>query len=122
MKKITLIAVPVLAVALMAVAVHADSNQTANTTQNITQDQKNLLIQILELRLQAINDKLSYLKGEITLDQLKASLNTAMQSMSQLKTQFKDMLKSDTSKGKHLGWMIGRRMGIVGMKGFGHWD
>ena len=88
MKK-PLLALPVLA--LFAIAGIAAA-QPYFDPQELTQEQKEIHIRSLEQRQDMIQDRISYINGELTQEQFQQRLEQHQQEMDQLREQFREQL------------------------------
>jgi aconitase A len=87
MKKAYLLSLPVLA--LVAVAGIAAAYPFPDT-ENMTQEEKDLRVQMLELKQEMIQNQIAYLNGEITQEQFQERLQTHMDEMQQLRGQLRE--------------------------------
>jgi hypothetical protein len=88
MNKAYLLSLPVLA--LVAVAGVAAAFPMANI-EDMTQEEKTLRVQMLELRQEGIGDQIAYLNGEITEEQFQERLQEHMDEMEPLREQMREM-------------------------------
>ena len=112
MKKLGLLALPVLAI--LAVAGIAAAYPVLDTD-DMTQEEKELRLQMLELRKEAIQDRIAYLNGEITQEQFQERMQAHMDETGPLREQMREMLMDGE------GCACGRFRGHMdfGYKGFG---
>lgn len=118
-KNIALISASLIVVAWIAVGVFAQSNSTTNKNvawpaiaMNMTQAQKNLAIQVLTIQDKMVNDKIAYLNGTLTYDQLTSNNQANLQSLAQLRNQTNQEIRTNIAsiypgmmgRGNHIGW------------------
>ncbi|MBI4020279.1 MAG: hypothetical protein HY367_03020 [Candidatus Aenigmarchaeota archaeon] len=115
MNKYFIVAVPI--VAVIALAGLALAHPLLNT-QDLTQEQKDLSIQMLELKQQMIGDQIAYLRGEITQDQYEANLQQRMQGMKDLMGQAEEAGLIQNGMVNGMGMHGSGRMHGMGMMGF----
>lgn len=101
MKRLALLALPVLA--LVAVASIAAAYPLLNT-EDMTQEEKELRIQVLELRQEAINDQIAYLNGELTEEQLQERLQAHHDEMLALREQIMESFGNGEGCACGTGW------------------
>ena len=90
MKKAYLLSLPVMA--LLAAAGIAAA-YPAMDTGDMTQEEKNLRVQMLELRQEMIQDQIAYLNGDLTQEQIQERLQAHLDEMQPLREQIRDMLR-----------------------------
>jgi hypothetical protein len=114
MKRIGLLALPVLA--LVAAAGLAAAYPLFDP-EDMTQDEKALRVQMLEMRQEMTGDQIAYLNGELTQEQLQERLQEHMNEMQPLREQLREM--AATGDGCACGWGRGHeRLGPGMMGGF----
>jgi TolA-binding protein len=109
MKRIGLLALPVLA--LVAVAGIAAA-YPAMSAKDMTDEEKSLRVQMLEQRQEMIQEQIAYLNGEITQEQLQERLQTHLDETEPLREQLREM----ATDGEGCACGFGNRMGH---RGFG---
>lgn len=117
--KTALLALPVLAIIAVAGIVAA---QPYWNPDDMTQEQKDFKVQMLELKQEMIQDKIAYLNGELTEEEVYELMEQHFEAMSQLREQFKDIsgIEGDCTYGKgHKGMEFGKGMGMKGMHRMG---
>jgi hypothetical protein len=114
MKKTAILALPVLA--LLAVAGIAAAQPYWNP-ENMTQEQKELRIQMLELKQEMIQDQIAYLKGEITQEQFQERSQAHLDEMQPLHEQMKEAVTE--GEGCAHGWGTGPGTESWGHRRFG---
>lgn len=88
MKKAAILGIPVLALVAIAGIVVA---QPYWNPDNMTQEQKNLTIQVLELKQEMIQNQIAYLNGEITQEQFQDRLQVHLDEIKPLREQMREM-------------------------------
>ncbi len=113
MKKAYLLSLPVLA--LLAVAGIAAAYPAANT-EEMTQEEKGLRVQMLEQRQEMTQNQIDYLNGELTQEQFQERLQAHMDEMQPLREQ----LRENFYNGEGCAHGFGKGMGRMGF-GPGMW-
>jgi hypothetical protein len=123
MNKIVLLSLPMIALALTAGIAYAQpfGVQNLQNLQNMTHEQKNLMTQKLSLQQQMIQDRISFISGNMTQDLFQDRLQTYMDSMQQIKDQMRNSTGCINSQWKHMGsmGMHGQGIGMGQMKRLG---
>ncbi len=89
MNKLALLALPVLAV--LAIGGLASAFPVLDTD-DMTQEEKGLRVQMLEMRQEALQDQIAYLNGDITQEQLRERMQAHMEDTEPLREQMREML------------------------------
>lgn len=87
MKKTVFLAIP--AMALLAVAGIVSAYPLLNI-EEMTQEQKDLRVQALEMKQEMIQNQIAYLKGELTQEQFQERLQAHMDEMQPLREQLRE--------------------------------
>ena len=114
MKKAYLLSLPVLA--LLAVAGIAAAYPAANT-EEMTQEEKDLRVQMLELRQEMIQNQIDYLNGELTQEQFQERLQAHLDEAQPLREQLRELHSSGEGCACGLGKRTGHRAFGPGMWG-----
>jgi hypothetical protein len=113
MDKRYLLALPVLAL-VASVGIAAAFPLTS--TEDMTDQEKALRVQMLEMRQEVIGDQIAYLNGEITQEQLQDTLQTHLEEMQQIRDQLWETAGDGEGCPHAWGGMMGRGFG-PGMMG-----
>jgi uncharacterized protein HemX len=89
MKRLGLLAVPLLAVIAVAGIVAA----YPWNTEDMTQEERDLSIQTLELKQEMLQNRIAYLRGEMTEEQLQESLQQLHDEMQPLREQLREQIQ-----------------------------
>ncbi len=90
MKRLGLLAIPVLSLLVIGVIASAYPQFDAS---EMAQEENDLKIQMLEMQQETIQSKLSYLRGEITEEQFKELMQEHMDKMEPLREQFREQVE-----------------------------
>jgi hypothetical protein len=93
MKKIALLALPILAAVALAGMVSAYPDWSMG---DMTQEEKALRVQMLEQKQEAIQNRISYLNSEITGEDFQERMEQHRQEMSGLREQFSEQFGPET--------------------------
>ena len=91
MNKAYLLALPALALVAVAALVSVSAHPLLNA-ENMTQEQKDIQIQVLELEQERIADQIAYLNGDITQEQLQERVQANMDAMQPLREQLRETM------------------------------
>jgi len=116
MNKLGFAAVTMISIAMVVGIASAQPAWKPANAANMTQEEKDLRIQVLELQQQMLQDRIAYLKGEMTQEQLQESQQAHMETMKTLMEQLKE---TTGNSGSCPGWQgKGNRFGKGMMRGY----
>lgn len=115
MKKLGLLAIPLLAIIAVAGLVAA----YPWNTKDMTQEEKDLSIQLLEMKQEMIQNRIAYLKGEITEEQFQERLQAHQDEMQPLREQLREQIQLRNPDALGCGGRGGFKGFGRGMKGMG---
>ena len=117
--KRSLLAVPLLAGILIASFAAVVAAYPLLNIEDMTQEEKDLTIQALELKQEMLQDRIAYLKGEITEEQFQQNLEGYHEQMQPLRDQLREQMQlrnpDATGCGGRGGGFKGFGQGMMGM-------
>ena len=85
--------------------------------EDMTQEEKDLRVQMLELRQEGIGDQIAYLNGELTEEQFQERLQEHQEEMEPLREQIREMMQDGEGCACGGGMGMGHRGHGPGMMG-----